>query len=60
MFFSEINDTYYIFTPTLIHYPFMYSYPSFLLYESRPHDDHNYVHIHIDVLHERQVAMRVD
>jgi hypothetical protein len=30
------------------------------MHESRPRDDHIYVHIHIDVLHERQVAMHTD
>jgi hypothetical protein len=51
--FFVINDTYYILTSTLIYSPFPYSYPSFLLHESRPHDDHIYVHVYIDVLHER-------
>jgi hypothetical protein len=43
-------------TSTLIHSRFQYPYPSFLLHESRPHDDHIYVHVYVDVLHERQVA----
>jgi hypothetical protein len=32
-------------------------YPSFLLHKSRPHNDHIYVHVHVDVLHEHQVAV---
>jgi hypothetical protein len=31
-----------------------------LLHESRPHDDHIYVHVHVDVLHGRQVAFYND
>jgi hypothetical protein len=44
-------------TSTLIHSRFPYSYPSFLLHESQPHDDHIYVHVYVDVLHERQVVV---
>jgi hypothetical protein len=47
-------------TSTLIHSRFPYLFPSFLLYESWPHDDHIYVDIHVDVLHECQVAMHTD
>jgi hypothetical protein len=47
-------------TSTLIHSRFSYPYPSFLLQESRPHDDHIYVHVYIDVLHEYQVAEYAD
>jgi hypothetical protein len=35
-------------------------YPSFLLHESRPHDDHIYIHVYIDVLHEHQVVEYAD
>jgi hypothetical protein len=59
-FCFEISDTYYILTSSLIHTSFLYPYPSFLLHESLPHDDHNYVHVYVDVLHERQVTMHVD
>jgi hypothetical protein len=54
--FFKINDTYYILTSTLIHFPFPYPYPSFSLHESRPHGDH----IYVDMLHERQVVMHTD
>jgi hypothetical protein len=47
-------------TITRIHSRFLYPYPSFLLYESRPHDDHIYVHVHVDVLHRRQVVLYTD
>jgi hypothetical protein len=42
---------------TLIHSRFPYPYPSFLLHESQPHDDHIYVHVYVDALHEHQIAM---
>jgi hypothetical protein len=45
---------------TLIHSHFPYLYPSFLLHEYRPHDDHIYVHVYVDVLHELQVAVYTD
>jgi hypothetical protein len=47
-------------TSTLIHSRFPYPYPSFLLHEFWPHDDHIYVHVYVDVLHERQVAKYAD
>jgi hypothetical protein len=47
-------------TSTLIHSHFLYTYPSFLLYESRPHADHIYVHVYADVLHEYQIAIYTD
>jgi hypothetical protein len=47
-------------TSTLIHSRFSYLYPSFLLHESCPHDDHIYVHVYVDVLHERQVTEYAD
>jgi hypothetical protein len=49
-----------IHTSTLIHSRFSYPYPSFLLHESWPHDNHIYVHVYVDVLHERQVVMYAD
>jgi hypothetical protein len=45
---------------TRIHSRFLYPYPSFLLHESQPHDDHIYVHVHVDVLHRRQVVLYTD
>jgi hypothetical protein len=45
---------------TRIHSHFLYPYSSFLLHESRPHDDHIYIHVHVDVLHERQVVLYAD
>jgi hypothetical protein len=45
---------------TRIHSRFLYPYPSFLLHESQPHDNHIYVHVHVDVLHGRQVALYAD
>jgi hypothetical protein len=45
-----------IYMITRIHSHFPYPFPSFLLHESWPHDNHIYVHIHVDVLHRRQVA----
>jgi hypothetical protein len=47
-------------TSTLIHSCFSYLYPSFLLHESRPDDDHIYIHVYVDVLHEHQVAEYAD
>jgi hypothetical protein len=47
-------------TSTLIHSRFSYLYPSFLLHESRPHDDHIYIHVYVDVLHECQVVVYTD
>jgi hypothetical protein len=44
----------------MIHSRFPYPYPSFLLHESRPHDDHIYVHVYVDVLHECQVVEYTD
>jgi hypothetical protein len=49
-----------IHTSTLIHSRFSYPYPLFLLHESWPHDNHIYVYVYVDVLHERQVVMYVD
>jgi hypothetical protein len=49
-----------VYTSTLIHSRFPYPYPSFLLHESRSHDDHIYVHVYIDVLHEHQVVKYAD
>jgi hypothetical protein len=46
-----------IHTITRIHSRFLYPYPSFLLHESRPQDDHIYVHVQVDVLHIRQVVL---
>jgi hypothetical protein len=43
---------------TQIHSRFLYPYPSFLLHEFRPHNDHIYVHV--DVLHGRQVVLYAD
>jgi hypothetical protein len=45
---------------TRIHSHFLYPYSSFLLHESQPHDDHIYVHVHVDVLHEHQVVLYAD
>jgi hypothetical protein len=49
-----------IHTSILIHSRFPYPYPSFLLHESQPHDDHIYVHVYVDVLYERQVVVYAD
>jgi hypothetical protein len=49
-----------IHTSTLIHSHFLYLYPSFMMHKSQPHGDHIYIHIYIDVLHERQVAVYAD
>jgi hypothetical protein len=49
-----------IYTITQIHSRFLYPYPSFLLHESRPQGDHIYVHVHVDVLHRRQVVFNAD
>jgi hypothetical protein len=45
---------------TGIYSRFLYPYPSFLLHESRPHDDHIYVHVHVDVLDGHQVILYAD
>jgi hypothetical protein len=45
---------------TRIYSHFLYPCPSFLLHKSRSHDDHIYVHIHVGVLHGRQVVLYTD
>jgi hypothetical protein len=45
---------------TGIYSRFLYPYPSFLLHESRPHDNHIYVHVHVDVLDGHQVILYAD
>jgi hypothetical protein len=52
-FFIEMNDTYDYSDPLLL----PISLPSFLLHESRPYDDHIYVHVHVDVIYGRQVVL---
>jgi hypothetical protein len=47
-------------TITRIHSRFLYPYPLFLLHESRSHDDHIYIHVHVDVLHGCQVILYAD
>jgi hypothetical protein len=54
--FIEINDTYFY----LDSVSFPVSVPLILAAQSRPHEDHIYVHVHIDVLHECSVAVHAD
>jgi hypothetical protein len=58
MLLGEINATKYALTS--IATPLPLPLPSSLQYEPRPHDDHIYILVYVDMLHECQVVFHED